>query len=249
MFSRESAARAALEVIDERGLSGLTLQAVADRLGVMAPSLYNHLKDRNSLLLEVAQLLWEKAHVQSVPEATVALNTEELKEALVALCVSVRSSLLEHPNAAPLLLEVLPRHIFTDRYERWIASLNVSNIPVDHQIVLVDGLEMLTYGSALLGASAVALGSGTFPDVDEHEYPNLGRASRVAADADTRFEETLRDFLDGALAHQPAPKKTSKASGSLPANGSARKPAKTLNGATKANGAAKKTSAKKVASR
>ena len=44
-------------VIDEHGLEGFNLALVAKRLGVRAPSLYHHFKDKNELLAEVARLV------------------------------------------------------------------------------------------------------------------------------------------------------------------------------------------------
>jgi TetR/AcrR family transcriptional regulator, tetracycline repressor protein len=37
---------AALTLLDERGLDGLTTRALADRLGIRQPALYWHFKDR-----------------------------------------------------------------------------------------------------------------------------------------------------------------------------------------------------------
>src|SRR3954452_14793339 len=43
------------ELIETAGAARLTMQAVADRVGVRAPSLYKRVKDRDGLLLLVAQ--------------------------------------------------------------------------------------------------------------------------------------------------------------------------------------------------
>jgi TetR/AcrR family transcriptional regulator, tetracycline repressor protein len=45
----------ALTVIAERGVAGLTMSAVAERLGVRSPSLYHHVRDKATLLDLVAQ--------------------------------------------------------------------------------------------------------------------------------------------------------------------------------------------------
>jgi TetR/AcrR family transcriptional regulator, tetracycline repressor protein len=45
----------ALTVIGERGVRGLTMSAVADRLGVRTPTLYHHVQDKAALLDLVAQ--------------------------------------------------------------------------------------------------------------------------------------------------------------------------------------------------
>ena len=45
----------ALSVIAERGVAGLTMSALADRLGVRSPSLYHHVRDKAELLDLVAR--------------------------------------------------------------------------------------------------------------------------------------------------------------------------------------------------
>lgn len=46
---------AALAVVAERGVAGLTMAAVAARLGVRSPSLYHHVRDKSALLELLAQ--------------------------------------------------------------------------------------------------------------------------------------------------------------------------------------------------
>jgi TetR/AcrR family tetracycline transcriptional repressor len=50
MLNREVVLRAALEVLDDDGLSGLSLRAVAGRLAVTAMALYKHYENKAALL-------------------------------------------------------------------------------------------------------------------------------------------------------------------------------------------------------
>lgn len=53
-ITAEAVARAALDVVAASGTAGVTMTRVADRLGVRAPSLYHHVRDKQALLRLVA---------------------------------------------------------------------------------------------------------------------------------------------------------------------------------------------------
>jgi len=53
-LDRETVVRTALRVLDEVGLDGLTLRKLASALGVQAPALYWHFKNKQALLDEMA---------------------------------------------------------------------------------------------------------------------------------------------------------------------------------------------------
>ena len=53
IISKELAARAALTVIDKLGVDGMSLQLVAKELGVKAPSLYYHFKNKQAIIFEL----------------------------------------------------------------------------------------------------------------------------------------------------------------------------------------------------
>jgi AcrR family transcriptional regulator len=52
--SKEAVVLTASELADEKGLQGVTLKAVADRLGIRTPSLYNHIESLDDLLRAIA---------------------------------------------------------------------------------------------------------------------------------------------------------------------------------------------------
>ncbi|ROQ15510.1 TetR family transcriptional regulator [Rathayibacter sp. PhB93] len=53
--SLDAIVRAAAEILEEEGLAGVTMQAVAQRVGVRAPSLYKRVEGRDTLLRLVAE--------------------------------------------------------------------------------------------------------------------------------------------------------------------------------------------------
>src|SRR5262245_49672424 len=104
MISRERAARAALGVIDAQGLDALSLALVARHLGVKAPSLYHHFRDKAELLKEAARLILLDV---SAPDP----EGGNWQDAFVERSLATRRSILRHPHAAPLLLQFFPRRL------------------------------------------------------------------------------------------------------------------------------------------
>ncbi len=191
LISRRNAAEAALEIVDEAGLEGLSLAKVADRLGVKPPSLYHHFRDKEELLSEVARLLLLK-----VPD--IQPDERAPEEWIVSLCVITRRTILQHPNAATLLLRFFPRHLLLAAYEN---SARVYHYPAEYQLAVLEGTEKLTFGSALFAASAMARGQAQMPPVDPEKLPHFSKAlASNPFDEEQLFAETLRIYLAGAAA-------------------------------------------------
>src|SRR5919197_3575765 len=55
--TREQVVREALALLDEVGFDGLTMRRLAERLGVQAASLYNHVRDKHELLALLADAI------------------------------------------------------------------------------------------------------------------------------------------------------------------------------------------------
>lgn len=198
LISRESAANAALSVIDAQGLSSLSLELVAKRLGVKAPSLYYHFKDKNELLSEVVLLLLREID-------PIKIDENDWEKTMVRLCKATRRSLLRHPNAAPLLLQFFPRRILLGAYDFWTS---MCPYPPEVQMIITEGTEKLTYGSALFEAAAKSYGVPSMPEFDLEQFPHLAVSARSNPhDDEELFEETVLAFLRGFrhLAQEPKP--------------------------------------------
>lgn len=216
IISTERAARAALGVIDVRGLDAFSLELVANRMGIKAPSLYYHFKSKTALLAEVARLILLDVQVPEEMEG-------DWRERMITLSVATRRSVLQHPNAAPLLLQFFPRHLLLGSYDHWIRDYP---LPPDQHMIFVEGLEKLTFGSALFEAACRARSVEPMPQFDHARYPHLAEALRTnALDDEQLFIETIRRFIDGFAAYttekkSPAKKKPARKT-------TARKPRKT----------------------
>jgi TetR/AcrR family tetracycline transcriptional repressor len=65
-LSKQDIARAGLKLLNEVGLNGLTLRLIADELGVKAPALYWHMKNKQELLDEMATQMYRDS-VRGMP--------------------------------------------------------------------------------------------------------------------------------------------------------------------------------------
>lgn len=194
--SRTEAAQVAIELIDQDGLDALSMAAVARRLGVKAPSLYNHFDDRSDLVRTIGrELLRAGEFVESSPHA-------DWRGLLEDQAVQVRRAIAAHPNAAPLLLEVSPRFVVPTIYEQWIALLDAHGVPSDAWLVIIEGLESMTYGAALALAARKRLGLRRFPepaDALPHLAAVADQASTPAFDEESVFRAGVRALLAGVV--------------------------------------------------
>jgi AcrR family transcriptional regulator len=191
LISRSNAAEAALEVIDEHGLEALSLGLVAKKLGVRPPSLYHHFKDKSELLQEVARIMLVRITLMDSGD-------ESYEERIIDICVSTRRAMLKHPNAAPLILRYFPKHMLLAAYDR---AARDEPFPTSIQLVVIEAIERLTYGTALFEAAARARGVAPMPFVDPGKYPNLAKAIADSPfDDEELFVESLRIFLTGVRA-------------------------------------------------
>lgn len=186
-LNRSLIVRVALELIDETGIDALTLREVAQRLGVKAPSLYNHFHSKAELLEAVAEQLLRNTEYPG--------GIQDWRERIVAQSLGARRSLLGHPKAAPLLLRFFPRELLLKAYERSVGNLGA---PAEFGLMILEAAEKLTFGSALFAAASIAEGKRAMPVFDAAVHPNLAGAIHASPskDAEALFLATLRQFLD-----------------------------------------------------
>ena len=101
LITKEAAVEAAIVLVEREGIDSLSVQGVARTIGVTAPSLYYHFKDKDELLQLVARALLREVGAEG-GDAT------GWKERAIALAVATRRTILRHPNAAPLMLRYFP---------------------------------------------------------------------------------------------------------------------------------------------
>ncbi len=188
LITRQAAVAAAMGVIDRDGLEALSVQAVARAMKVSAPSLYYHFKDKDELLQLVALELLRQIGKSTSPDA-------DWEDRMIGLSVGTLRVILQHANAAPLMLRFFPRSLMLSAYEN---SLVDTPYPLEHQMVVIEAIEKLTYGTALFAAAAETYHLPAMPAFDVERYPRLAEAIQAGPpDQLAVFEESLRALLDG----------------------------------------------------
>jgi hypothetical protein len=112
--------------------------------------------------------------------------------------VAARRSILRHPKAAPLLLMYPPRHLALQAYERSLRLFEKKGVPPALRMVIINGLDSIVFGAALLAASARAQGVESFPIYDPANFPSLTEAIKAnELNDDEMFARIVRSFLNG----------------------------------------------------
>ncbi|KAA5837242.1 TetR family transcriptional regulator [Saccharopolyspora hirsuta] len=191
-LTREAVLAAALEVLDESGHEGLSMRAVADRLGVGKMSLYHHVADRAELeRLVIERLLAELP----VPDAELPWQ-----ERISALARSVRSLVVRHPNATPLVaLREYSDPASLRLPEAVMLALHDAGL---RGAALVGGSRLVfSYAIGFAQIDLIARDDATSPmaSLPEEDFPHVVAGARATRGLsfDDQFELGLRPLLAG----------------------------------------------------
>jgi AcrR family transcriptional regulator len=101
-LDRRRVAETALKLLNEVGLEGLTLRAIAKELDVKAPALYWHFKDKQALLDEMATEMMRRMSVDLTGEtgAEPAAAHRDWREVFSARMSALRDNLLRYRDGA-----------------------------------------------------------------------------------------------------------------------------------------------------
>lgn len=96
----EAIVAAARDVLEQHGAPGLTMQAVATRLGIRAPSLYKHVRDRDDLVLRVRD-----ATLAELAEVLASADGDGPGDRVVAQLRAARAFAHERPHGMAVAFE------------------------------------------------------------------------------------------------------------------------------------------------
>jgi TetR/AcrR family tetracycline transcriptional repressor len=205
-LDRATITAAALHLLDHEGLDALTMRRLAEQLNVTQGALYRHVKDKDELLVLLADEIAGEVPI-------VALDVP-WQRALTDMANAHRQVLLSHRDAARLLASIPPagprrlRHVestlhllvdagFSDREAAW-AAYHFNNLVTEF---VADEVRLAAAANAAgrTRADLLAEGRAQLQKLPEGSFPTLRRAAGDIAmtDADAQFEFGLRVWLQG----------------------------------------------------
>jgi TetR/AcrR family transcriptional regulator, tetracycline repressor protein len=192
LISRDATVAAAIKIIDEEGLEALSLPRLARAMNVKAPSLYHHFADKSAILEAVAHEIVSRTVVPRKPPG------DEWAEWLVQLCLNFRTAVLRHRNAAPVLLQHLPRNLLADIYEDVAGHLADWGLPAERHLPVLEGLNRIAVTATLAEALRPEGHLRTAMLIDGERHPTLAAAARAnRLGPRQQFECIVRTHLRG----------------------------------------------------
>ncbi|MFF4761376.1 TetR/AcrR family transcriptional regulator [Streptomyces sp. NPDC001292] len=190
LLSRERIIKAALKIVDEEGLEALTTRRLAADLGVKGASLYNHFRDKDDIIVAVAEYALTR-----VPKRMLEKDVTP-QQLLLWGVVALRDALLANPNLIPVLI----RHpsLGIANREAVTARLIEGGIPVEDVLLLHESLERWAIGNAVREATDPAA-SSIDPEMTK-VYPALSKAAeRQRKSSHQMFETVAASIIESVL--------------------------------------------------
>jgi TetR/AcrR family transcriptional regulator, tetracycline repressor protein len=202
-ITRRRLVAAALAVLDEHGMDGLSMRRLADRVGVRAASLYNHLENKDELLAWVADAICTRIRLPD-PDG-------HWREQLEQVCREFRRVLLETRDAARVLAAAPPsgpnRLLLIERVLEILRRAGLDNATVAGASTALNGYVVgfvLDETQAMQGSegdlsAAREQVAQAFRSLPREQFPNLTELADDLVDTfpDRGFEIGLKLFLDG----------------------------------------------------
>jgi TetR/AcrR family tetracycline transcriptional repressor len=193
-LDRERVVKAALALLDEVGLDGLTLRRLATELGVQAPALYWHFKNKQELLDQMADAI--------IPPAEPPAPGEGWDSWLAGRARAGREALNRHRDGARLAASTRPEPSQWQNIEMQIGVL------VDAGLTAAQALSaLMAIGNYIAGFTLEEQADrmrGQEPDPQHWaqalaDYPLILEAVRTVGDpqGDASFEAGLGFIIDG----------------------------------------------------
>lgn len=192
-ISKEGVIDAAVAILDDEGVAGLSLERIAREVGVRGPSLYYHYPDKSAILAAVARRV--------IGDLDVLRPETDWEAWLVDNALAFHDRVMAHPHAASLLMEHLSPRAVLVGFGRGAQLLTEAGVDPAIHMQLMEGVQHLAWGFTLYRAVLATSDVDPFADPAE-QWPELGEARRRDRWRDGRqtLERSVRSYLSGTLA-------------------------------------------------
>jgi AcrR family transcriptional regulator len=203
-LSKAAIVQAALDVLDDLGIDGVTVRAVAGRLGVQAPALYWHVKDKQELLDEMGTEIWRR-----VSQEVLALDPDiAWRERLTAYAQMIRRALLSHRDGAKAFSGTYITDVgVLQRQESVFAHMLDAGFTLEDAVRAYSLLYSFTVGFCIEEQAVAQAEAGDdryslarrADRLDADRYPRVVESGPyIFGDADARFAD-LVDVIVGSI--------------------------------------------------
>ena len=143
--TRDRIVAAGLALLDEGGLEGLTLRRLAERLGIRAPTLYWHVRDKRELLDLMVSVIMDEA----LADWREPQPGQPWWDWLAGRARALRAGLLAHRDGALMLAGNRPTQPALPGIERQLAALAEAGFPPPEALLTLLALNAYVIGEAL----------------------------------------------------------------------------------------------------
>ncbi|AHV37589.1 tetracycline resistance transcriptional repressor TetR [Citrobacter freundii] len=134
----------ALTLLDSEGLEGLTTRKLAQSLKIEQPTLYWHVRNKQTLMNMLSEAILAKHHTRSAP-----LPTESWQQFLQENALSFRKALLVHRDGARLHIGTSPTPPQFEQAEAQLRCLCDAGFSVEEALFILQSISHFTLGAVL----------------------------------------------------------------------------------------------------
>jgi AcrR family transcriptional regulator len=194
-LSREAILTAAERILDDEGLSALSMRRVGEALAVEAMSLYNHVPNKAALLDGVYERIVSR--IEPAPKTRTWMDHARHQGR------AFRVALAAHPNAIPLLASrpaTTPAALL--RLEGNLTVLRQHGLEPLQSLSVVQTVLAFVVGHALWSLAprtSDELGTPRYESLDPRTFPNVRAVASVleSYEPEAEFETGLDALVDG----------------------------------------------------
>jgi TetR/AcrR family tetracycline transcriptional repressor len=196
-LTRHDVIAGAIDLADSDGLDALTLRSLAARLGVQAPTLYWHVRNKSELLDALADAIMDDVLAGLSPREP----DMDWREWMLEAAVGLRRDVLRHPDGARIIAGARASLRRADFSESAVTALIEADVSLSEARLVVLAVERFTIGYVLEEQASPPEDPARQPSPEEimRRLPNITRAIvdyfHDGRTADDLFRDEIRLIL------------------------------------------------------